>query len=95
MAPNRYSFNMSFEFYRQFVRSAEIRVLTQVKTVKGVRPITYFDVRLNLCDSLSNFKSIPLLIDLYRELKKSFNVKLGCPIKAVGFGVNERVSTFY
>ncbi|XP_073812247.1 uncharacterized protein [Musca autumnalis] len=81
LAPNRYGLNMNFELYRQLPRNTEVRILTIVQPKKAVKPMTFFDMRWNLCEALSNFKALPFLIDLYKEIKRTFNVRLVCPLK--------------
>ncbi|XP_058980024.1 uncharacterized protein LOC131803084 [Musca domestica] len=73
---------MWFQFARELAKNAEIEVLINVRPLKSKKVMKFFDMKWNVCEALRSFKAIPMVNQIYSELKRTSNLPIACPLKA-------------
>lgn len=85
IAENSYTVNIKFNFQRELDLNAEVKVLTYFTPTNNLlsKTVKLFDLKLKICDVISNKMGVPLLKQIVNDLRKSGDYPYSCPIKTV------------
>ncbi|XP_013118111.1 uncharacterized protein LOC106095420 [Stomoxys calcitrans] len=76
-----YSSDYSIMLDQTLDKDADLQFLVTFIPMKGAKLVKFLDVKINICDALSQSNSSPLLKSLLEEFKKKSDLPNGCPVK--------------
>ncbi|XP_075167397.1 uncharacterized protein LOC142239487 [Haematobia irritans] len=81
ISTNFFMTNVNVVLNNDLARDSEVRILISFQLPKNNKIITFLDVKLNICDFLSQIMGTPLVKRLMKEVRKTGNLPYACPVK--------------
>ncbi|XP_075167533.1 uncharacterized protein LOC142239625 [Haematobia irritans] len=79
---NFYVYNLNFFLDKQLDNNTEIRIKLDVTPHRSKKRITFVDMKLNLCDGLTQSNKNIIIRSLISEIRRTSNLPATCPLKA-------------
>ncbi|XP_059224888.1 uncharacterized protein LOC131997679 [Stomoxys calcitrans] len=74
--------NGHFMLNRPMDKNAEAGIVIKMNLPKQSKILKFLDVKVTICDSLTNMDKVPLIKEHFNELMTSSTLPVSCPIKA-------------
>ncbi|XP_059226467.1 uncharacterized protein LOC131998152 isoform X2 [Stomoxys calcitrans] len=82
VSTNNFVTNTAMEFNQELARNSEFRLLVSFQLPKKDKVIKFLDLKMTICDVLSQMMSVPLVKRIIKETRRTSNMPYACPIKA-------------
>uniref|UniRef100_A0A1I8PZ33 MD-2-related lipid-recognition domain-containing protein n=1 Tax=Stomoxys calcitrans TaxID=35570 RepID=A0A1I8PZ33_STOCA len=82
VSKGRYLFDCFFMFERPLHKEAILQMILHYTPLKGIKPVKFLDVKINVCDILGQSGShVPLMKALFKEFRKNSDLPYACPVR--------------
>ncbi|XP_073821440.1 uncharacterized protein [Musca autumnalis] len=81
VATSRYAIDYKFNLNGDLHENAEMQIIIKVKLRNDNKIIKFMDLKMNICDVFNTKMSSLVTKEMLKEVKKTSNLPLACPIK--------------